>query len=497
MPLWLLLVCVLCQPSHCGPTDGSVYSLPTSDGAPSLPVDVEPSPPDDVTDELTRLFESSFRPTPPPAPETPVDRGLAELGGVLRQLLAMVERLDTTQVSQLDMEKAQQALISRVDGMERSLRGLSGGLDTMQETQHTVTSRIDAMKSDVEDVSERVDLAKHTAEGVPDQVRGASEALGTLSAGLEALVASRGVLSDRLGALVDSRAAAAARLASVSASQTVQAAQLAEARRSLSSVTGRLDALLRLPITGGGGAYGGLLPTGGVPWQTLGTPCWADDECSGLVANAVCGEQRRCVCASGFRRVSDRLCRAIPRLGEPCSEDADCLVLTANSRCSSAGQCACQTGFSSKTDAECWPSRAAGASCSDRRQCAAGLDCVDDLCSCPVTRHDSRHISHEYRVGGGSDCSRGRVELRAVGNPRWHFVCDDHWEWEDASVFCRSIGSWSWGEALTGLEYNDGPIYYDMDDVRCSGDEKHLTHCSYDRRHDCSVTEIAGVVCKT
>ena len=526
----LLVACVLCRPSHCGPaasTGGPSYgSSHESDSSPSPPAAAADTPPltdppspgeapdevaedevtdehrtssDEVADELTRLFESSFRPTPAPPPELLWARKLDELTSTLRQvqsgMLTLVERLDAMHVSQESMRHSQRELTSRLDAMQETQETLHSRLDDMQQESLTHALRLESMKEYLVKASDNVDVMQNSVDGVPKLASDMFEATRMLSAQIDAIVASADVPSGgHIGALFDSQTAESAQLASLSASQAVQSEQLAGARRSISGITGRMDALLRLPITGGGGAaYGGPLTAGG---PALGSPCSADYQCSGLVSHSVCGDDQSCVCRDGFRRVSDRLCSKLPELGDPCSEDSDCLALTDNSRCSSADQCACQTGFSSRNGTGCWPSLVRGDACSDQRQCQLGLHCVDEVCSCPVADHGW----YQYRLAGGPDCLRGRVEVRTRQSEPphrpWRVVCDDYWDATDATVFCHSLGF----NSHDGEIIKDGPFGrstdFAMDDVRCTGSETHLFQCEYKDRHNCEATELAAVRCR-
>ncbi|KAJ3602742.1 hypothetical protein NHX12_030490 [Muraenolepis orangiensis] len=98
------------------------------------------------------------------------------------------------------------------------------------------------------------------------------------------------------------------------------------------------------------------------------------------------------------------------------------------------------------------------------------------------------------RLRGGAMIGEGRVEVLKSGV--WGTVCDDHWNIRAATVVCRELGFGSATEALTGgrLGQGMGPVH--MNEVECSGFEKSLTECSFNREATgCSHEEDAAVKC--
>uniref|UniRef100_A0A8C7H7Z0 Lysyl oxidase homolog n=1 Tax=Oncorhynchus kisutch TaxID=8019 RepID=A0A8C7H7Z0_ONCKI len=98
------------------------------------------------------------------------------------------------------------------------------------------------------------------------------------------------------------------------------------------------------------------------------------------------------------------------------------------------------------------------------------------------------------RLRGGANIGEGRVEV--LKNGEWGTVCDDSWNLEAATVVCRELGFGSAKEALTGgkLGQGMGPVH--MNEVKCSGFEKSLTECYFNRDAlGCSHEEDAAVRC--
>nr|XP_057943758.1 scavenger receptor cysteine-rich domain-containing group B protein [Doryrhamphus excisus]XP_057943759.1 scavenger receptor cysteine-rich domain-containing group B protein [Doryrhamphus excisus] len=99
------------------------------------------------------------------------------------------------------------------------------------------------------------------------------------------------------------------------------------------------------------------------------------------------------------------------------------------------------------------------------------------------------------RLIGGEDPCEGRVEMFLKSE--WGTVCDDAWDIADAMVVCRQMGcgtaSTAWGEAHFGP--GTGTIL--MDNLKCTGKEDSLLHCSHIGWdvHNCDHSEDVGVTC--
>uniref|UniRef100_A0A8C6LXC6 Lysyl oxidase homolog n=1 Tax=Nothobranchius furzeri TaxID=105023 RepID=A0A8C6LXC6_NOTFU len=98
------------------------------------------------------------------------------------------------------------------------------------------------------------------------------------------------------------------------------------------------------------------------------------------------------------------------------------------------------------------------------------------------------------RLRGGALIGEGRVEV--LKNGEWGTVCDDKWNIRAATVVCRELGFGSAKEALSGAKMGQGIGSVHMNEVECSGFEKSLTECHFNRDSvGCSHEEDAAVKC--
>ncbi|KAI5624569.1 lysyl oxidase-like 2A isoform X1, partial [Silurus asotus] len=98
------------------------------------------------------------------------------------------------------------------------------------------------------------------------------------------------------------------------------------------------------------------------------------------------------------------------------------------------------------------------------------------------------------RLRGGAKAGEGRVEV--LKNGVWGTVCDDNWDMKAASVVCRELGFGTAKEALTGARMGQGMGPVHMNEVGCSGFEKSLTECYFNKEAlGCSHEEDAAVKC--
>ncbi|KAJ8040789.1 Deleted in malignant brain tumors 1 protein [Holothuria leucospilota] len=99
------------------------------------------------------------------------------------------------------------------------------------------------------------------------------------------------------------------------------------------------------------------------------------------------------------------------------------------------------------------------------------------------------------RLVGGSSSNEGRVEVFHDG--QWGTVCDDSWDFLDATVICRQLGLGHSGTALccAGFGQGEDPIW--LDDVSCTLSESHIGECGSNGWgiENCGHGEDAGVRC--
>ena len=80
----------------------------------------------------------------------------------------------------------------------------------------------------------------------------------------------------------------------------------------------------------------------------------------------------------------------------------------------------------------------------------------------------------------------------------WGTVCDDSWNFNDASVACRQLG-FTYGATLEILRYGGGTGRIWLDDLYCGTTQTNLFDCNKGRptgSHNCNHDEDAGVICK-
>ncbi|KFZ62480.1 Deleted in malignant brain tumors 1 protein, partial [Podiceps cristatus] len=81
----------------------------------------------------------------------------------------------------------------------------------------------------------------------------------------------------------------------------------------------------------------------------------------------------------------------------------------------------------------------------------------------------------ELRLVNGPNSCSGRVEV--MHDHQWGTICDDDWNFPDASVVCRQLGCGAAVSAYGAAHFGQGsgPIW--LDNVRCHGNEAALSEC--------------------
>ena len=98
------------------------------------------------------------------------------------------------------------------------------------------------------------------------------------------------------------------------------------------------------------------------------------------------------------------------------------------------------------------------------------------------------------RLVGGVTPLEGRVEIFLLG--QWGTVCDNTWDFADATVVCIQLGFLRAVGAPRSATFGagSGPSWYS--NVKCDGTELNLTECSKSFFVDaCYHSQDAGVMC--
>lgn len=106
--------------------------------------------------------------------------------------------------------------------------------------------------------------------------------------------------------------------------------------------------------------------------------------------------------------------------------------------------------------------------------------------------------SSMVKLVGGSAPHQGNVEIQ-ISNTSYR-ICDDNWNDQAASVVCRMLGYRSGGQATKRSRFGKGNFAIILDNVECTGKEQSLDDCLGivgTKKHDCDISEFAGVVCIT
>ncbi|XP_028654705.1 lysyl oxidase homolog 2b [Erpetoichthys calabaricus] len=138
----------------------------------------------------------------------------------------------------------------------------------------------------------------------------------------------------------------------------------------------------------------------------------------------------------------------------------------------------------------------------DNVSCERGMpvvvSCIPGRAFAPTTMSGFRKAFTQaqplVRLKGGAIVGEGRVEV--LKNGEWGTICDDNWNVISASVVCRELGFGSAKEALNGARLGQGMGPVHMNEVECSGFEKSITDCYFNKESlGCSHEEDASVRC--
>ena len=82
-------------------------------------------------------------------------------------------------------------------------------------------------------------------------------------------------------------------------------------------------------------------------------------------------------------------------------------------------------------------------------------------------------------------------------NNTWMWVCDQHWDKQDADVVCRELGYTGTSVLFSGSANVQGNDTLWINSVQCFGNESSFAFCAHDGRTNGSCTngQNAGVVC--
>jgi len=110
-------------------------------------------------------------------------------------------------------------------------------------------------------------------------------------------------------------------------------------------------------------------------------------------------------------------------------------------------------------------------------------------------RHEAVSVSCiTVRLVGGPSPREGRLEVRYKGS--WGTVCDDDFNDAAANVVCHMLGFKPAGRFI-GNYYGAGNGTIWLDDIQCSGTERHISDCSHSvwGNHNCQHDEDVAVSC--
>ena len=82
-------------------------------------------------------------------------------------------------------------------------------------------------------------------------------------------------------------------------------------------------------------------------------------------------------------------------------------------------------------------------------------------------------------------------------NGEWGTVCDDGWDYADATVVCRQLGYYSAARAYRSARYGPGTGSIWLSRLSCFGNESNLTDCHQLSvgTKNCTHSDDASVFC--
>ncbi|KAK3711285.1 hypothetical protein QZH41_015006 [Actinostola sp. cb2023] len=238
---------------------------------------------------------------------------------------------------------------------------------------------------------------------------------------------------------------------------------------------------------------------------------WGTHSCGHFEdAGVVCSgpdSTRRCVkqCGPGYYKVANTAncgvcapeCLTCANASTSCSSCDGTSFLIGN-RC--LGECS--EGYFGNPDRRvCQKCDASCRTCSGRANSCTG--CEDDrflsnttcVKKCSVVQVAQQRL---IRLSGSKRLSsyEGRVEV--FRNGEWSTVCDEYWDFKEATVVCRQLGMGRAIRAMSSGKFGAGTGRIWFDKLLCTGLESSLFECPYEKvvwNSRCYHVKDAGVVC--
>ncbi|KAJ8305174.1 hypothetical protein KUTeg_017275 [Tegillarca granosa] len=143
----------------------------------------------------------------------------------------------------------------------------------------------------------------------------------------------------------------------------------------------------------------------------------------------------------------------------------------------------------------------------DRVECSPELNNIEQCKHNGWGHHDCTHkedagvlcispVFEKYiQVRLNGPYGRGRPEIYFMG--QWGTICDNGWDDQDATVFCRMVGFPDGGLAYKQAKYGMGEDRIWLDNLNCSYDDVNITSCSHGgwSNNDCGHDQDAALHC--